>query len=160
LVSPTSTLEIIISKSLPALAIGTILGLLMVAAAVGLFQIPFSGSFGLLVLSLVLFILSVVGIGLMISAVSMTQQQAILGAFAIGVPAVLMSGFATPVENMPLLLQWLAQAIPLTHFLIIVEGIFLKAMPPGDIFASLWPLAVIALVTLTMATVFVRGRLQ
>ncbi len=160
LVSPTSTLEIIISKSLPALAIGTILGLLMVAAAVGLFQIPFSGSLSLLVLSLVLFILSVVGIGLMISAVSMTQQQAILGAFAIGVPAVLMSGFATPVENMPLLLQWLAQAIPLTHFLIIVEGIFLKAMPPGDIFASLWPLAVIALVTLTMATVFVRGRLQ
>lgn len=160
LVSPTSTLEIIISKSLPALAIGTILGLLMVAAAVGLFQIPFSGSFSLLILSLVLFILSVVGIGLMISAVSMTQQQAILGAFAIGVPAVLMSGFATPVENMPSVLQWLAQAIPLTHFLIIIEGIFLKAMPPGDIFASLWPLAVIALVTLSMATVFVRGRLQ
>jgi len=160
LVSPTSTLEIIISKSLPALAIGTILGLLMVAAAVGLFQIPFSGSFSLLILSLVLFILSVVGIGLMISAVSMTQQQAILGAFAIGVPAVLMSGFATPVENMPSVLQWLAQAIPLTHFLIIIEGIFLKAMPLGDIFASLWPLAVIALVTLSMATVFVRGRLQ
>ena len=107
-----------------------------------------------------LFIASVVGIGLMISAVSMTQQQAILGAFAIGVPAVLMSGFATPVENMPVVLQWLAQAIPLTHFLIIVEGSFLKAMPPGDILASLWPLAVIALATLTMATVFVRGRLQ
>jgi len=160
LVSPTSTPEIIISKSLPALAIGTLLGLLMIAAAVVLFRIPFSGSFGLLLISLVLFILSVVGIGLMISAVSATQQQAILGAFAIGVPAVLMSGFATPVENMPLLLQWLAQAIPLTHFLIIVEGSFLKAMPPRDILASLWPLAIIALVSLTMATVFVRGRLQ
>lgn len=160
LVSPTSTPEIIISKSLPALAIGTGLGLLMMAAAVGLFQIPFSGSFWLLLVSLVLFILSVVGIGLMISAVSATQQQAILGAFAIGVPAVLMSGFATPVENMPTLLQWLAQAIPLTHFLIIVEGSFLKAMPPSDIFASLWPLVMIALVSLTMATVFVRGRLQ
>ncbi|MGQ9424732.1 MULTISPECIES: ABC transporter permease [unclassified Gilvimarinus] len=160
LVSPTSTLEIIISKSLPALAIGTGLGLLMMAAAVGLFRIPFSGSFGLLLISLMLFILSVVGIGLMISAVSATQQQAILGAFAIGVPAVLMSGFATPVENMPPLLQWLAQAIPLTHFLIIVEGSFLKAMPPGDILTSLWPLVFIALVSLTMATVFVRGRLQ
>ena len=63
-------------------------------------------------------------------------------------------------ENMPVLLQWLAQAIPLTHFLVIVEGSFLKAMTFRDIFASLWPLAVIALVTLTMATVFVRGRLQ
>ncbi|MBV2203873.1 MAG: ABC transporter permease [Burkholderiaceae bacterium] len=160
LVSPTSTPEIIVSKSLPALAIGTLLGLFMVAAGVFVFRIPFTGSFGLLLVSLMLFILSVVGIGLMISAVSMTQQQAILGAFAVGVPAVLMSGFATPVENMPVFLQWLAQAIPLTHFLIIVEGSFLKAMPPGDIFASLWPLAVIAVITLTMATVFVRGRLQ
>lgn len=160
LVSPTSTPEIIISKSLPALAIGTMLGLMMIAAAVVLFQIPFSGSFWLLLMSLVLFILSVVSIGLMISAVSATQQQAILGAFAIGVPAVLMSGFATPVENMPTLLQWLAQTIPLTHFLIIVQGSFLKALPLGDILASLWPLAIIALVSLTMATVFVRGRLQ
>lgn len=160
LVSPTSTPEIIISKSLPALAIGTGLGLLMMGAAVGLFRIPFSGSFWLLLASLMLFILSVVGIGLMISAISATQQQAILGAFSIGVPAVLMSGFATPVENMPTLLQWLAQGIPLTHFLIIVEGSFLKAMSPGDILASLWPLALIALVSLTMATLFVRGRLQ
>jgi len=160
LVSPTSTPEIIISKSVPALAIGTLLGSMMIAAGIVLFRIPFSGSFGLLLVSLVLFILSVVGIGLMISAVSATQQQAILGAFAVGVPAVLMSGFATPVENMPTLLQWLAQAIPLTHFLIIVQGSFLKALPLGDILASLWPLAVIAMVSLTMATVFVRGRLQ
>jgi len=160
LVSPTSTPEIIISKSVPALAIGTVLGLTMIAAAIVLFRIPFSGSFSLLLVSLVLFILSVVGIGLMISAVSATQQQAILGAFAIGVPAVLMSGFATPVENMPTLLQWLAQAIPLTHFLIIVQGSFLKGLPLGDVLASLWPLAIIALVSLTMATVFVRGRLQ
>ncbi|MBS0383445.1 MAG: ABC transporter permease, partial [Proteobacteria bacterium] len=144
----------------PALAIGTVLGLAMVAAGVWLFGIPFTGSFGLLVLGLVLFILSVVGIGLMISAVSATQQQAILGAFAIGVPAVLMSGFATPVENMPTVLQWLAQAIPLTHFLVIVEGSFLKAMPLRDLVASLWPLAAIALVSLTLATAFVRGRLQ
>lgn len=160
LVSPTSTPEIIISKSLPALAIGTVLGLMMIAAAIVLFQIPFNGSFWLLLISLMLFILSVVGIGLMISAISATQQQAILGAFAIGVPAVLMSGFATPVENMPTLLQWLAQAIPLTHFLIIVQGSFLKALPLSDILASLWPLAIIALVSLTMATIFVRGRLQ
>ena len=160
LVSPISTPEIIISKSLPAMAIGSLLGLVMISTGVFLFRIPFTGSFILLLISLVLFILSVVGIGLMLSAVCMTQQQAILGAFAIGVPAVLMSGFATPVENMPLFLQWLAQAIPLTHFLVIAEGSFLKAMPPGDILASLWPLAAIALVTLTAATIFVRGRLQ
>lgn len=160
LVSPTSMSEMIISKSLPALAIGTVLGLFMVGAGVFLFDIPYTGSFALLLVSLALFILSVVGIGLMISAVSMTQQQAILGAFAIGVPAVLMAGFATPVENMPTVLQWIAQAIPLTHFLIIVEGSFLKAMPSGDILANLWPLALIAMVTLTTASLFVRARLQ
>lgn len=160
LVSPTTTPEIIVAKTLPALAIGAVLGLLMIAAGAFLFRVPFTGSFWLLLPSLLLFILSVVGIGLMISAVSATQQQAILGTFAIGVPAVLMSGFATPVENMPEVLQWMAQAIPLTHFLIIVEGTFLKAMPVSDIIANTWPLVVIALTTLTAATLLVRSRLQ
>lgn len=159
LVSPTTTLEIIVAKTVPALAIGAALGLMMIAAAAFLFRVPFEGSFLLLLPSVLLFILSVVGIGLMVSSVSATQQQAILGTFAIGVPAVLMSGFATPVENMPTVLQWMAQAIPLKHFLVIVEGTFLKAMPAADIIANTWPLAVIALVTLTMATVFVRSRL-
>ncbi len=160
LVSPTTTLEIIVAKTMPALAIGAALGLMMIAAAAFLFGVPFEGSFLLLLPSLLLFILSVVGIGLMISSVSATQQQAILGAFAIGVPAVLMSGFATPVENMPTVLQWIAQGIPLKHFLVIVEGTFLKAMPASDIIANTWPLALIALVTLTLATIFVRSRLQ
>lgn len=160
LVSPTTTTEIIIAKTVPALAIGMVLGLMMIAAAAFVFHVPFTGSFLLLLPSLLLFILSVVGIGLMVSSVSATQQQAILGAFAIGVPAVLMSGFATPVENMPAVLQWMAQAIPLTHFLVIVEGSFLKAMPASDILANIWPLALIALVTLTMATLLVRSRLQ
>lgn len=160
LVSPTTTLEIIVAKTMPALAIGVVLGLMMIAAAAFAFGVPFEGSFWMLMPSLLLFILSVVGIGLMVSSVSATQQQAILGAFAIGVPAVLMSGFATPVENMPRVLQWLAEAIPLKHFLVIVEGTFLKAMPASDIIANTWPLAVIALVTLSMAVVFVRSRLE
>ena len=160
LVSPTTTLEIIVAKIMPALGIATVLGLLMIALAVFVFHVPLAGSFLLLLPSLLLFILSVVGIGLMISSVSATQQQAILGAFAVGVPSVLLSGFATPVENMPQGLQWAAQLIPLTHFLVIVEGTFLKAMPAADIIANTWPLAVIALVTLTLATRFVRSRLQ
>lgn len=160
LVSPTSTLEIIVAKTVPAVAIGAALGLMMVAAAGLMFGVPFTGSFWLLMPSLLLFILSVVGIGLLVSAVSSTQQQAILGASAIAVPAVLMSGFATPVENMPTMLQWVAQAIPLTHFLVIVQGTFLKAMPAADILANTWPLAVIAVVTLTVATLSVRSRLQ
>lgn len=160
LVSPASTLEIVLSKSLPALVISTLLAFLMIAMAIWFFRIPFTGAFGLLLIGLVLFVLSAVGIGLVISAISMTQQQAILGGFVIGVPTVLISGFATPVENMPVLLQWLAQAIPLTHFLIIIEGCFLKALPPRDILDHLWPLAIIALAALPMAMIFARNRLQ
>ena len=158
LVSPTTTFEIVVSKTVPALAIGTVLGSVMILAGIFAFRIPFSGSFVLLMLSLILYMLSMVGVGLMISSVSSTQQQAILGTFAAAVPMVLMSGFTTPVENMPSVLQWIAQAIPLTHFLVIVQGSFVKDLPFADIATHLWPMAVIALVTLAGATFFVRSK--
>lgn len=160
LVSPTTTLEIIVSKTVPALVIGVVLGTFMIAAGIFAFRIPFSGSFLLLTFSLILYMLSMVGVGLMISSVSSTQQQAILGTFAAVVPMVLMSGFTTPVENMPTVLQWIAQAIPLTHFLVIVQGSFVKDLPLADILTHLWPMAVIALVTLVGAIFFVRSKVQ
>lgn len=160
LVSPCTPMEIIIAKIVPALMMGLLLGSIMAGAAVFLFGIPFTGHFPLLLASLVLFILSIVGIGLMISSVCSTQQQAILGTFTIAVPAVLVSGFATPVENMPLWLQWISEGIPLKHYLIILHGCFLKAMPASAIMDHAWPLLLIALTTLTGATAFVRSRLQ
>ncbi|WP_336407618.1 ABC transporter permease [Gallaecimonas pentaromativorans] len=160
LVSPTTPMEIIIAKCLPAMLVGFSLGLVMVLAAHWVFAVPFTGQVLWLLASLLVFILSVVGIGLMVSALAATQQQAILGAFALGVPMILMSGFATPVENMPLLLQYLAQAIPLTHFLVIVQGSFLKALAPAVILSHLWPMALAALLSLGGATALVRSRLS
>jgi ABC-2 type transport system permease protein len=160
LVSPAHPAEIIVGKCVPALITGTLLGSVMIAAAILAFRIPFTGSLWLVYAALTLFILSVVGVGLMISSVSQTQQQAILGAFAVGVPLVLLSGFATPVDNMPQILQWLAEANPLKHFLVIVQGSFLKALPASAVWSSAWPIAVIASVTLTAALVFVQRRLQ
>lgn len=160
LVSPTTPTEIIVAKAAPALVIGTTLGMLMVGAGVFAFGVPFTGSLGLLFLTMLLFILSIVGLGLMISSICTTQQQAILGAFATGVPMILMSGFATPVENMPTVLQWVAEVIPLTHFLIIVQGTFVKTLPPAEVAAQAWPMALTALVTLSIATLLVRSRLQ
>ena len=101
-----------------------------------------------------------VGTGLMVSSVCQTQQQAILGTFSVAVPTVLISGFTTPVENMPDWLQFIARASPLKYYLIIVRGSFLKALPASDIFANLWPMALIALVTLSSAIVIVRRKLQ
>lgn len=160
LVSPTKPMEIIVAKVVPALIIGTGLGMGMVAAGALIFSIPLQGSLTLLVLSMLLFILSVVGVGLMISSICATQQQAILGTFAVGVPMILMSGFATPVENMPSFLQTVAECIPLRHFLVIVQGTFLKALPIQDIASHAWPLALISLATLSAATVLVRSKLQ
>ncbi|MEM9300871.1 MAG: ABC transporter permease [Pseudomonadota bacterium] len=160
LVSPARPAEIIIGKCVPALLIGLTLGTIMLTAAIFGFRIPFNGSIGLVYLGLTLFIVSIVGIGLMISSVSQTQQQAILGTFSIAVPLVLLSGFATPVENMPLVLQGLAEANPLKHFLVIVQGSFMKGLPAHIVRDNAWPLLVIGAVTLGSAFFFVQRRLQ
>jgi ABC-2 type transport system permease protein len=160
LVSPCTPLEIIVSKMAPSLIISSVMGTLMVGAGFFLFRIPFTGSFSMLFVSQFVFILSIVGIGLMISSVVSTQQQAILGTFSVAIPMILMSGFATPVENMPVVLQWLATAIPLKYHLVVLQGSFLKSLPPSVVFANVWPMAVIALFTLSGAVLFVRGKLE
>ncbi len=160
LVSPAKPLEIIIGKMVPALIVGSGLGCVMIGAGVFIFSIPFTGSLALVFVSLVTFILSVVGIGLMISSICTTQQQAILGTFSIIVPLILLSGFATPVENMPRFLQIAAEANPLKHFLIIVQGSFLKGLSAEMVFASVWPMLIIFSVTFSLAIVFIKGRLQ
>jgi ABC-2 type transport system permease protein len=160
LVSPVTPTEIIVGKTTPALLVGIVIASVMMLAAVFGFRVPFTGSLLPLMFSLILFITSVVGIGLSVSAICQTQQQAILGAFMVAVPVVLLSGFATPVENMPVWLQYVAEANPLKHYLIIVQGTFLKALPASQVLANALPMAAIAAVTLTAATLFVRGRLQ
>jgi ABC-2 type transport system permease protein len=160
LVSPATPLEIVIGKTVPALIMGSLLAGVMIVAGALIFRIPFTGSPLWLTASLVLFILSMVGIGLMLSSICRTQQQAILGTFALGVPLVLISGFATPVENMPSWLQTIAAGSPLKYYLVIVRGTFLKALPPAEVLANLWPMALIALVTLCSAIVIVKRNLQ
>jgi len=159
LVSPLSSGEIIAGKCIPAILIGAGLGILMMLAGVLLFRIPFTGSALWLLSTLFVFILSSAGIGLVVSSIARTQQQAILGAFALVVPLILTSGFATPVENMPIWLQNVSLANPLRHFLIIVQGSFLKALPSSDVLASTLPLIAIATLTLGLAVIVVRHRL-
>lgn len=160
LVSPAQPLEIIVGKSIPALIVGSALGSVMIAAAFFVFGVPFSGNLGLLFASLLVFVLAIIGIGLTISSICKTQQQAILGAFATGVPLVLISGFATPVENMPRWLQLVAQASPLKHFLIVIQGSFMKGFTAQEVFANTWPMLIIAAFTLTVAVIFVRSNLE
>ncbi|EWY38869.1 antibiotic ABC transporter permease [Skermanella stibiiresistens SB22] len=160
LVTPLRPAEILIGKIVPALIIGMAEGTLIVVAALLWFRIPLVGSLALLYLSLFVFLLSIIGVGLFISALSGTQQQAILGAFLFLVPAIILSGFATPIENMPEAIRMLTLGNPLRHFLVIVQGIFLKDLPAELVLASVWPMAVIGTVTLGGAVWLFRNRLR
>jgi ABC-2 type transport system permease protein len=160
LVSPLQPLEIIIGKTLPALFIGLVEATGMISVGVFLFRVPLHGSIVLFCVSILVYLAAVIGVGLFISSLSRTQQQAILGAFVFMVPAVLLSGFASPVENMPDWLQTITLANPVRHFMVIVKGLFLKGMPASEVLRNLWPLAVIAVSTLSAATWLFRRRLE
>jgi ABC-2 type transport system permease protein len=160
LVSPLKPFEIIIGKSVPSLIIGLFHATLFLLAAVFVFGIPFTGSLPLLYASLVAYLVSTIGIGLFISSIAKTQQQAFLGAFLFMSPSILLSGFASPIENMPQWLQYLTLLNPIRHFLVIVNGLFTKAMPADVVFANAWPLVAIGLVTVSSATWLFRRRME
>jgi ABC-2 type transport system permease protein len=158
LVSPLHPLEILIGKALPALFIAMIEGLLIVVFGVLVLQVPFNGSLFLLFGSMAVFLLSIIGVGLFISSMSMTQQQAVLGGFMFLVPAVILAGFASPIENMPHWLQTCSYANPVRYFMTIVRGIFLKDISADIVWSLTWPMAIIACVTLFMAARFFKRR--
>jgi len=159
LVTPFRPLEILIGKSVPALLIGLAEGTVIIAAGVFWFDVPFRGGLALLYAGLFLYILAVIGVGLMISSIARTQQQAILGAFLFVVPAVILSGFATPIANMPQIIQDLTLVNPMRYFLIIVRGTFLEGLPAALVYERLWPMALIAAASLTGAGWMFRHRL-
>ncbi len=160
MVSPLKTHEILIGKLIPPMMIGMVHITLYILAAVVVFGVPLRGSIILLYGSSIFFMASVVGLGLFISALSMTQQQAILGAFLVLVPAMLLSGFATPIENMPGWLQPVTYLNPLRYFLVVVRGVFLKDIPASEVVLLTLPLALIAVGTLGMAAWLFRARLE
>jgi ABC-2 type transport system permease protein len=160
LVSPMSGTEIIIAKTMPGMLAGYVVSLIVAGLAVFAFGAPYTGAFLVFFLALALFVLSVVGIGLFISSLCSTQQQAIMGTFFSSIPFVLTSGFATPVENMPLWLQRAAELNPLKHYLVALQGSFFKSHTTLDVLANIWPLVPLALVSLTVASLVVRSKLE
>ena len=160
LVSPLQPWQILIGKMMPAMIISIVESTLLMILAVLLFSVPFKGSLVLLYLSMVVFLFSIVGIGLFISSVSHTQQQSILGSFVFITPVMLLSGYATPIENMPTWLQPFTNLLPLKHFFIIIKGIFLKNMPASEVWLHTWPMALIALFTLSVAGWMFKRRLE
>lgn len=159
LVTPLHPAEILIGKALPGLIIGLAEGSLIVFLTMQFFSVPLLGSLSALYLGMGLFVLSAVGLGLMISSIAVTQQQALLGAFLFLVPAIILSGFATPIANMPALVQKMTLLNPLRYFLIIVRSIFLEGADMALLLPLYWPMAVIGVVTMVIAGWLFRNRL-
>ncbi|MPZ44563.1 MAG: ABC transporter permease subunit [Betaproteobacteria bacterium] len=160
MVSPLRGHEILIGKMVPPVLVGVFNATLYTLLIHYVFGVPLTGSVPVFYLALVAYLAALVGVGMLVSSLSQTQQQAFLGMFLVAVPATLLSGYASPVDNMPGWLQTIALANPARHFLVVSEGVFLKAMPAAEILANTWPLALIALVTLTAAALLFRARME
>ncbi len=135
IVTPLRPIELIVGKTTPFFLVGLIDLILIFLVGTLWFQIPFRGNIFLLAFSAVLYLINALSIGILISTISRTQQQALMGVFFYLNPSMLFSGFVFPIYNIPLLLRWIAYINPLTYFLIIVRGIFLK----GVGITVLWP---------------------
>ncbi len=159
LVTPLRPGEILIGKMLPGFVIGIVQATLILLVATLWFKVPFLGSLPAFYCGLALFLLSGVGAGLLISALSATQQQGLLGAFLFMVPAVILSGFATPIANMPRAVQIITYIDPLRYFLIILRKVFLEGAGFGLLLDQFWPLALIGSGTLFLAGWLFRHRM-
>ncbi len=160
LVSPARPGEIIVGKTVPGLVVGLAEGSLIIAYARFVFGVPLTGSLSLLYVAMTVYLAAVIGVGLFISSLVATQQQAMLGAFTFVAPAILLSGFATPIANMPDWLQPITLVNPARYFLIIIKGVFLKDMPAVEVLAQIWPMVLIAAFTLAAASWLFRRRMQ
>ena len=159
LVSPYTPGMIMLGKAVPAFLVSTAQATIILSAGIFVYRIPFQGSLALLYGSMFFYILALVGFGLLISSFCATQQQAFLGVFTFMMPAVLLSGFIAPVENMPPWLQIVTWGDPLRYFIVIVKGIFLKDIGIEAVLRNIWPLMVIAMFTLAVANLAFRRRL-
>lgn len=152
MVSPIAPSEFILGKTVPFALIGfaDVIGITLVG--VFWFEVPIRGNLLLLFFATALYLMTTLGVGLLISTVSQTQQQAMMSTFFFYFPAVLLSGFMFPIANMPTVVQWLTYLNPLRYFLVIVRGIFLKGIGPSILWPQMVALAVMGVLTLWLAS--------
>jgi ABC-2 type transport system permease protein len=158
LVAPFTPGEILIGKSLPGIVFGLLDALIFAIGAVYWFGVPFRGTISALVLALLAFVITIVGVGLLVSSLAMTMQQGLLGSFIFIMPAVTLSGFATPIENMPDWLQTADLLNPIRYIIIALRSIFLEGADLPMVWPQIWPLLLMAACTLPLAGWLFRNR--
>ena len=160
LVTPLRPVEILLGKAIPGLLIGGLEAAFIAIVTIVWFGVPFVGSVIALGIGLLFFLLAATGIGLMISSIAVTQQQGLLGVFMFLVPSIILSGFATPIANMPEAVQLLTYINPMRYFLIITRGVYLEGDGVANLIPQYWPLALIALVSMSFAAWLFRHRME
>ena len=158
LVTPMSPAEILIGKSLPPMIIGLVQSMMLFCICRYWFQVPFQGSLGGLILTVIIFMISSTGIGLSISAVARNMQQVLVYVFFVMLPMVLLSGMSTPVANMPRILQILTYINPMRFVLTAIRRIYLEGAGLGDIAMNYVPMLAVAAVTMPLAGWLFRHR--
>lgn len=160
MVTPITSFELILGKILPWVIIGFGEVLLIIAVGVFWFKVAIKGSLILLFLLSGFFLLCTFALGLFISTISKTQQQAMITNIFFMFPNVILSGFMFPIENMPPLMQYLSYIIPLRYYLVIVRGIFLKGVGPSALWDSVIPLIIFGMLMITLSVLRFRKKLE
>jgi ABC-2 type transport system permease protein len=160
MVTPIRSWELVVGKTLPFALLGLLDVIMIALIGVFWFEVPLRGNPFILLLGNVLFLMSSVGIGLFISTISSTQQQAQISTFFFSMPAFILSGFVFPLENLPAWIRYLTYANPLRYFLVIIRGVFLK----GNGLDILWPqmlaLAILGGLMILMSSLRFQKRLK
>ncbi len=160
MVTPVRPIELMLGKTLPFAMVGLIDVALISTVALVLFRVPFRGSVLLLFFCSVLFLMTSLGAGLFLSTISQTQQQAMMANFFFSTPAFMLSGFAFPIRNMPVAVQYLTYLNPLRYFMEIVRGLFLKGVGISVLWPQMVCLAVYGIVVLGLSAARFRKTLD
>jgi ABC-2 type transport system permease protein len=160
IVTPLRPIELILGKTIPYIIITQTLMIIVITFAIIWFSLPFKGNFLLLVGAACLFLLSMLGVGLFISTISATQQQAMMTTFFFILPFFMFSGFVFPIASMPPVIQWLAYLNPLRYFLVIIRGVFLKGVGMEILWPQFIAMMVLGLIVFISAVKRFRKRLD
>ena len=152
IVSPLRPLELIIGKLMPFAVISLVQILLITVLGVLWFHLPLRGNVFFLLFSTCIYLFTTLGIGLFISTISSTQQEANMSVFLYYLPTVLLSGFAYPISNMPKIIQWLTFINPMRYFMVVIRSIFLKGVGMEVLWPQLLPLLIIGIVVITLSS--------
>ncbi|GER94028.1 ABC transporter permease [hot springs metagenome] len=159
MVTPLKPVELMLGKTIPFAIIGFFDVFLVTVTGVYWFDIPIKGPIQIMPIATAIYLLSVLSLGLFISTISRTQQQAMMATFLFYIPAVLLSGFMFPIENMPEIIQYGTYINPLKYFLIIIRGIFLKGNAIGILWPQILSLLFLGIIVMTLSSLRFRKRI-